>query len=715
MNKIAHKREDGTEQLLIDHLKNTASLTQEFSSHFDSGEIGWTAGLLHDIGKYSTHFQNRIRDREKYPAHDHATAGAKESDFEPVMFAIAGHHGSLPDGGDKDDPQNVPTLWGRMKKELDDYSDWKKEIDLPDIQNIQIPLFLQKATTNFTWAFYTRMLFSSLVDADFLDTEHFMNGQTARGKFDSISELHEKLHKHFSKPVYTKSELNDIRGEILLACQEKANHDTGLFSLTVPTGGGKTLSSLAFALEHAKKHGLRRVIYVIPYTSIIDQTAEIFSDIFGKNQVIEHHSSVEIEENPIESNKDYKRLACENWDAPIIITTAVQFFESLFASKPSQCRKLHNIAKSVVIFDEAQTILFPNLHPCVAGISELVKHYHCTSVLCTATQPELQGIFDKFSLSIEEIIPNKEEIFQKLKRCTVENYGTCTWKKLGEELSQLSQVLVIVNHRKSAKTLWEQLPKEGSYCLSTLLYPKHRKELFIEIRQRLKDELPCRVVSTSLIEAGVDLDFPLVFREIAGLDSILQAAGRCNREGKRPIEESILYYFKSEESIPKGIQQNVDSFTEISKMYTDVTALDAISSYFNLLWYLKGDENLDKNHILDAFEKGISGNKFPFLKVADSFRLLESSTIPVYIPLEGGENGGESLVQQLKTGSINRDLYRKLGQFSVNLYEEQLNNLIKTGAVTKTEKGDMILSDISLYHKKTGLTLESETGNALFI
>lgn len=713
MNKldyIAHQKDDKTEQLLSVHLLNTAILTKKFCAPFDSGEIGYLAGLLHDIGKYSTHFQKRIRDPEHVPPHDHSTAGAKESPLPPVAYAIAGHHGGIPDGGNTVDTENCSTLNGRMKKTLDDYSIWKKEIDIPPTE---IPDFLQNNPSPFTLAFYTRMLFSALVDADFIDTETFMNGRKPRGEFDSIPILLEKLNYHFQNMKIPASELNEIRAEILSDCKTKANCDMGLFSLTVPTGGGKTLSSLAFALKHAHKHDLKRVIYVIPYTSIIDQTADIFSSIFGENQVVEHHSSVVFEKDSkseLDSLKNKKRLACENWDAPIIITTAVQFFESLFANKPSQCRKLHNIAQSVVIFDEAQTLPVPYLRPCVAAISELVKHYRSTCVLCTATQPELQDLFHEFSLSITEIVNNVEPIFTKLKRCTVENYGNTTWSDLGKELSQYSQVLVIVNHRKSAKKLWETLPSEGSYCLSTLLYPKHRKKLFAEMKQRLKKNLPCRVISTSLIEAGVDLDFPLVFRELAGLDSIIQAAGRCNREGTRPIEESKLYYFRSEEPIPKYFQQNVDCFQLVSQDYLDVTEKDAIASYFKRLWYAKGEVTLDQKQILLAFEKGIAGNLFPFRQVADKFQLIESGTIPIFIPLEEGE----ALTDILKSGKVSRELYRDLGQYSVNVYPYQLNHLLVKGVLSQTEHGDYILSDMSLYEEKTGLSLESDSGKALF-
>lgn len=711
MKKIAHRKEDNTEQLLCEHLENTAMLTEQFASDFDSASMGYLAGLFHDIGKYSAYFQNRIRDPESFAARDHATAGAKETEFMPLAFAIAGHHGGIPDGGSSVDSKEIPSLCGRMKKSLEDYSAWKSEINPPPVQ---IPYFLQENTSQFSWAFYTRMLFSSLVDADFIDTETFMQGEKPRGDFDSIPQLSEKLKAHFAKMEISNSELNQIRGEILDSCIAKANCDTGLFSLTVPTGGGKTLSSLAFALEHAKKKDLKRVIYVIPYTSIIDQTAEVFSSIFGENQVIEHHSSVVFvkdSEGDLDSIENKKRLACENWDAPIIITTAVQFFESLFANKPSQCRKLHNIAKSVVIFDEAQTLPVPYLRPCVAAISELVKYYHCSSVLCTATQPELDELFQEHSVSIQEMLPNTAPIFKKLKRCTIEDYGSTSWTELGTELSQLSQVLVIVNHRKSAKLLWETLPEEGNYCLSTLLYPKHRKKLLKEIRQRLKEGLTCRVISTCLIEAGVDLDFPLVFREKAGLDSLLQAAGRCNREGKRPLEESKLYYFKVESLSPQSFQQNVDAFDEVVREFQDVTDLEAISSYFRLLWYLKGKESLDQKQILNGIERGIAGNLCPFRQVAQMFQFIESGTISIYIPLEEGGKW----VEQLKSGKVSRDLFRQLGQFSINVYPYQLSTLLQAGTVAETSNGEFILSDMSIYNSDTGLSLETETGKALFI
>ena len=387
------------------------------------------------------------------------------------------------------------------------------------------------------------MLYSCLVDADFLDTEAFMSGSNAgRSGYDPLPVLLERLSEYISPWRTPTTELNRNRCAILEQCLEKASGPRGIYTLTVPTGGGKTVSSLAFGLKHAVKNGMKRVIYVVPYTSIIEQNAAVFREILGENNVVEHHSGVCLDEDD-ETNRlnRFLRLAAENWDAPVIVTTAVQFFESFYSNRPSQCRKLHNVANSVVIFDEAQMLPTCHLLPCVGVMANLAARFRSTIVLCTATQPVLADLFRKFypNQQIQEICPEIGDSFQKFRRVTYRDGGKLSNSALAEALSRENQVLCIVNTRKAAQEVFNLLPQEGRFHLSTLLYPEHRKEVLNTVRKRLKDGLPCRVVSTSLIEAGVDVDFPAVYREIAGLDSIAQAAGRCNREGKRTAQAAV--------------------------------------------------------------------------------------------------------------------------------------------------------------------------------
>lgn len=467
------------------------------------------------------------------------------------------------------------------------------------------------------------MLFSCLVDADFIDTETFMDGALApRGNYDALPALLDRLETYIAPWYPPKAELNRKRCAILDAC--KASGSTaapGVYTLTVPTGGGKTTAAMAFALTAAVQNCMSRVIYAAPYTSIIDQNADTFEKIFGTENVIEHHSSAEYLFSESPNPAEYRKmLAAENWDAPVIATTTVQLFESLFASKPARCRKLHNLANSVLILDEVQTLPMPYLKPFTAALAELARKYGVIVVLC----------------------------------------------------------------------------------------PAHRKARIKEIRERLKIGLPCRVVSTSLIEAGVDVDFPRVYREEAGLDSVLQAAGRCNREGKRPLDESLVTVFTVQNTTPPPyMRQPAAAMKNISKRMEDITSLAAIRAYFEFYRDLYGKEDLDREKILIAFENEM----LPFASVAEKVRVIESCTTPVYIPIDQGE----ALVAQLYRGERSRTLFRKLGQYSVNVYPQQLAALREAGAVQSIDGGALyILADPRRYDSALGLTLD-QTETALFI
>lgn len=709
---FAHISEDKERtQTVKEHLQGTAALAEVFAQPFGGGEQAKLAGKLHDIGKYSREFQHRL---EGGPKVDHSTAGGKEA-FQlrqlEAAFAVMGHHGGLPDYGGKNDTGDTSTLYGRQQKKVPDYSAWKQEIALsPASRPSHIP------PDNLSEAFYIRMLYSCLVDADYLDTEAFMDGTLPRGGYEPIASLLDKLDQYIAPWWNPKNELNRKRCDILRSCLDAGeNFPNGLYTLTVPTGGGKTLSSLAFALRHAATHGKKRVIYVIPYTSIIDQTAEVFENILEAENVLEHHSGVDytMPEEEVDPALYCKALATENWDAPVIVTTAVQFFESLYSNLPSRCRKLHNIADSVIIFDEAQTLPVSYLYPCVSAIGQLVQYYGVTAVLCTATQPALQSLFAELApgLTMREICPDTDALYQFFRRTTLRQAGALTEEELAEQLNASPQTLCVVNRRVTAQKLYALLPEEGSYCLTTLLCPADRKRLLEEIRERLKSGLPCRVVSTSLIEAGVDVDFPTAWREEAGLDSIIQTAGRCNREGKASAEQSIVTIFRLEgQQVPAMIRPNVDSTRHVLQTFADPAQPEAIESYFSFYRTLKGSAALDQKGILDAFQKGYEGRIFPFAAVADMFHLIDSPTTTVYIPT--GE--GKSLVESLRAGFISRSLFRKLGQYAVNVYPDHLKRLLDAGAVQATESGAYILTDKDLYHSSTGLALDVEMGKGWF-
>ena len=432
--------------------------------------------------------------------------------------------------------------------------------------------------------------------------------------------------------------------------------------------------------------------------------------------MIEHHSGADfsVPEGEADPTLYRKALATENWDAPLIVTTSVQFFESLYANRPSRCRKLHNLANSVIIFDEAQTLPVPYLRPCVAAIAQLVQFYHSTAVLCTATQPVLQPLFDELASGLvsREICPDTENLYQFFRRTTLISAGIKTEKELLSQLGSVPQGLCVVNRRATAQELYQGLEEEGRFCLTTLLCPADRKRLLEEIRQRLTDGMPCRVVSTSLIEAGVDVDFPAVWREEAGLNSILQTAGRCNREGKRATEDSKVTIFSLEsQTVPAMIQQNVDATRSVFSRFDDPAEPAAIESYFQFFLTLKGNAALDSQNVLEAFHHGMQGVLFPFSSVAEKFHLIENQTVTIYLPV--GE--GAELVNQLKLGYATRSLYHRLGQYSVNVYPDHLKNLLDAGAAEPVGDGNYILTDTTLYDNLTGLSLDVETGKGMFV
>lgn len=724
MQYYAHTRQteagETVYQTVAEHLTGTAALCREFAEDFGAGADGELAGLLHDIGKCTEGFQTRLlHDGGKV---DHAAAGAVACAMRGNICAaacVAGHHGGLPDVGNmRMDQAGEATLSGRIKKGIAGrYLERCGESGVP-----LPPAFTSAAPQRdmLQMSFWTRMLYSCLVDADFLDTERFMQGERGRGGYDSISEMLKKLEAYIAPWQTPKTELNRLRCEILNTCINSGCKAKGVYTLTVPTGGGKTVASLAFALRHAAAHGMQRVIYVIPYTSIIDQNAKVFRDILGGGNVLEHHSGVQFNLSDGAPSEEVRRaLAVENWDMPVVVTTAVQFFESFYANRSSKCRKLHNLANSVIVFDEAQMLPLPHLRPCVAAMASLVQQFNSTVVLCTATQPALNDLLHTYApeSTVKELCRQTAELYDKFRRVIFRREGVLEDAELAGRLAQHSQVLCIVNSRKAAQQIFALLPEEGSYHLSTLMIPAQRQALLREIRQRLERGEVCRVVSTSLIEAGVDVDFPAVYREMAGLDSVLQAAGRCNREGKRPVEESIVTIFERTELPPSLFRKAIGAAEEALDGDRDPGAQETMSHYFHSLRSLS-DDVLDRDGVIRSFEKGIDGCELPFRTVAENFHLIEKNTYTVYVPY-GQE--GEELLQRLRAGECSKALYRSLGRYGVSVYEGHFRALYAAGALetarelSQLDEMSAVLTDITLYSDTTGLTLEPETGKAEFI
>lgn len=711
MKYVAHLQEE-REQTVKEHLEGTAKLSGEFAKKFGKEEWGYCCGYLHDIGKYSVEFQHKIRENGNEQI-DHSTAGAKvcveKGGLYPIMsYCIAGHHAGLPNYGSSQDGGFESTLMGRMKKTLKDYSAYQDEIEIPKVTTVPIA-YGETKNPDFSLSVFIRMLYSCLVDADFLDTEAFMKkGEIKRDTGESIEILLQKLEKYVSKWLLNK-EINTVNGrrtEILRNCLEARKREKGLFRLTVPTGGGKTVASLAFALRHAVYNNMDRIIYVIPYTSIIEQNAQIFRSILGDENVLESHCNVDYgdseEWNPM-------KLAAENWDKPVVVTTNVQFFESLFGNKSSKCRKLHNIANSVIIFDEVQMLPADYLKPCIAMIEELVSSFGVSAVLCTATQPALQPFFQS-GISAYELCPRMEEQFAFFKRTTFQNLNKISEEDLIEKLSGEYQALCIVNTKKKAQALYKALKGQGVFHLSTSMYPKHRKRVLEEVRRCLNNGERCLVLSTSLVEAGVDLDFQSVYRQLAGIDSVIQAAGRCNREGKRSPEESNVYVFRFEEQERiLGQRKQIEAAKTLVSEGKDISALETIEEYFKFLYHLKSSE-LDKKNIMAQF-KGIKCN---FPKVAEDFKMIENDTKTVFIPIE---EEAQDLLQQLKYQGFTKTSMRKAGQYSVTLYDDVIEKMEAAGMIELVAENinDFYeLKDKERYTEEFGLDLNIENGMALF-
>ena len=730
-------------QPLAEHLKNVGKRAGAFASYFSGGVslLAEEAGLLHDIGKYTREFQGRLLG--EYPRVDHSTRGAKLAleRYGPVgyllAYAIAGHHAGLANG--KGTGKRT-SLQDRLQKNLPKLLDsWEDEIAPASPCTIVAPKAFRskREQENFQYAFLIRMIFSCLVDADFLDTENFfarIKGKPITRDFDGVSlqDLGSRLDRHLQRFDAHNADTNvdserhknilGWRSEILASVRKKADFEPGLFSLTVPTGGGKTLTSLAFALDHAIRHNLRRIIYVIPFTSIIDQNATVFREALGDlgHVVLEHHSAF-VEKTPNKRTPDEYQsrtklsLAMENWDAPIVVTTAVQFFESLFANRPSKCRKLHNIASSVIILDEAQTIPLSVLRPCMAALDELASNYCTSIVLCTATQPALTApnFADGFE-NVRELAPEPEMMFERFKRVHVTHRGLLRDDQLIQEIVSREQVLCIVNNRRHARSLFNSIKEQSSaYHLTTSMCAKHRIDVLEKIREDLKNGRPCRLIATSLIEAGVDVDFATVLRAEAGLDSIAQAAGRCNREGRRSVSDSEVLVFVSDDQWPPPpeLTQLAQVSREVFRQFPrDPMSLEAIESYFNHLYWQKGSRELDAKALMTLMRESCI-DSFPFEELAAKFRMIENAQCPIIINYR--EEASETL-ERLKYAEGCVGLARLLQPYTVQVPQRAHDALYRSGAIQPVapEKfGEQFVTLINrdLYNEDCGLCWDDPT------
>ncbi len=695
-------------------------------------EWGRLAGWWHDLGKFAPEWQNYLK--TKADPHqddvsgkvDHSTTGAKHAVAahplygQILAFAIAGHHSGLLDT----DRNGLSCQEQRLLKK-----------DLPKISEIPAPLrnsmppsfptFLLKAIRadrdSYSGPFFTRMLFSCLVDADFLATEAFMSPASTSIRNNTPEDALEQIAKRVAAKIQSFGQpavddiVNQQRGKVAHDCASAANQPPGLFTLTVPTGGGKTLSSLHFALKHALLSGQKRVIYVVPFTSIIEQNAEVIRGIVSDlrsdtfTPLIEHHSSLSPDKDTEQS-----RLASENWDAPIVITTSVQFFESLFGSKTSRTRKLHNIANAVVILDEAQTLPVNFLTPCLRTLQELTDHYNSTAMLCTATQPAIQHDTDGFPIGLRgcrEIIQDTDILFNALKRVEIEDIGECTDSVLAARLLETEQALCIVNRRKHAQALFQQLQNTADvYHLSALMCPEHRSLILAKVRKRLLQKQPVRLVSTQLIEAGVDVDFPVVYRALAGIDSIAQAAGRCNRNGKLP-QHGKTYIFRPDDNEAEAyFRETAQVAAQVMERHEDLLGEEAIHQYFDHYYY-KQKDRWDEKEILENFRyDGRPAFKhcpfrYQFATASKDFKLINDWQVSVIIPYD---ETARTLIDQLRSESIplHRNLLRGLQRYTVQISPKLLSENRTAFESLRDEQFHVLISPELNYSPHFGLTLD---------
>jgi CRISPR-associated endonuclease/helicase Cas3 len=722
--------------LLREHLRYVGKLARHFAEHSrsDLGDVAEWAGLLHDLGKYREEFQEYLRNQRPGSVETHhaiyGAALALNRENYGLAFVIAGHHAGLHDLNDFEKlfqkykaEQHILHLLTRFEQELS-----KVPASIPD------PEFINSSP--YSVEFYIRMIFSLLIDADRLDTEaHGVGYCRLPPRLDAAYLLRCLLNEKERKS--RESKINALRNQIFQTCLDQAEQAPGFFSLTVPTGGGKTLSSMAFALAHAARHRLRRVIVVIPYLSIIEQNAAQYREILDPNNqgiVIEHHSAVNASEDLDETRPtspfdrhpgDY---AVENWDAPVIVTTSVQFIETLFASRPSRCRKLHNIAQSVVIFDEVQTLPSHLLNPLLNVFRELRKNYGTSFLFSTATQPTFRhrplSLAEGFSPDeITAIIEDEETktIFQQLNRVSLKPFPksgeTLGWNELAEAMAERAQALSVVNVRHHAFQLWEKLgghvteqQKASVFHLSSAMCAQHRFDKLWAIRARLRHQLPCRLVSTQLIEAGVDVDFPIVWRALAPLDSIVQAAGRCNRENAlkdgagNPRLGEVIVFIPEKHSLPSGIYKTAAELTATLLANIEIDALTIDPAVF--------DRYFDQLYQTVPTDKAIQDErgKLHFRKVSSLARVIEDDTQAVIVPY----GRAKAIIQEIRNRPqekgkprINREDIRKLQRFMVNLHSHDFNRLSQLKAIRPLLPNlDIQLLEEGWYHADLGILID---------
>lgn len=727
MEYYAHTRKDGKRQTVKEHLEGVSKLAEGFSVDFLK-PLAKKASYDHDPGKCALKYQWRLDDDNiKF---SHAACGAleykkfadKNDCFAPLMeYCIAGHHTGLMDGGTDADNSDSPTLNGILKRADEytgdsDYSAYATEIEFASLTQEEItpPLNELLSTKDPTerierYAFFTKYVFSCLTDADFLDTEIFCNENVERGMSGDFEKALDKLNRELSD-MPSDNPLRQARSRIQQQAFDNSVNKSHISILDMPTGSGKTLCSLKLALERGKK----RIIYVIPYTSIIEQTANKFEKMFGDVlPVLQHHSNYSYDGDTEEEKKTAEKLkrTCENWDAPLIITTSVQFFQSLYHYKGSALRKLHNLRDSVIVFDEIHLIPTNLLRPCLKAVGYITKYLNSEALFLSATMPDYSKLFDKFlpDVNYNKLVTDRTN-FKYFKKCEYKDMGKTTLETIAENASRCKNALIVVNTKKTAAELYSLVQGE-KYHLSANMTPAHRSRVIEVVRKKLKNGEHITVVSTSLVEAGVDLDFNTVFRQLSGLDSILQAGGRCNREGKDA--KGYVYVFDIDETYRKGsdLAMRINKTKGLLKKYQDITSYDCIKEYYDGIFDFNqsriAENSIAKyNEQSNSFDRQglMSPYSIPFRSYAMQFEYISADTISIVID-DIGDNTCHELVETLRKGDMS--VRRALQKYSVSVYMNVFKDLYSQGVLNDHGTGIFILENQSYYNNETGLNTQA--------
>lgn len=698
----AHTPPDGSPAWhgLRDHLLGTSQRAAAFAEPFGAAAIAKWAALCHDVGKSNPEWQRYLQrahelglDRRAargLPRPQHARAGAYlalEHDFPIVAAAVYGHHGGMPARPDLKQLRATGKEDPAVAVPLRSLSTWLPEASSSAPTKELIPVWAANDRSRRALEALGRVVFSCVVDADYLDTEAHFKGPRKPGARLEPGNLMQRLDEHRSQLRGGREDVQRAREQVYRACLRAASAPQGFFRLAAPTGSGKTLAALGFALTHAATHHLDRIIVALPYTTITDQTAQVYRDVFGAAGdddvplVLEHHSALEPEEREDQSPAaQQSRLAAENWDAPLVVTTTVQFFESLFSNRPGRCRKLHNIARSVVVLDEVQTLPVPLLEPTVSMLRELVDHFGASVLLSTATQPALESDAPHFgglpNGSVRDILPDAAMLFKDLRRVTYEvATDLWTWEQAALALRGHPRALAIVNTRHQALALLDALGDGEVLHLSTWLCGAHRLRVLAEVKRRLDAGEPCTLVATQVVEAGVDLDFPVVLRALGPLDRIVQAAGRCNREGRLPGTGKVVVFEPEEATVPRGVYATATEETRrlLRRPGADLHDPALYEEYFRAVY---------RSTSTDAHGIQQLRSDLDYPEVAARYRIITEDMQAVVVPYEDALRRLAQAESSAKTGAA-----RMLQPFTVNLWRRDLERLAREGLVKERPSG----------------------------